>query len=889
MSSTPPTSPDPNRPPRPAPVVPDYELERLIGRGSYGEVWLAHTALGARRAVKVVYRDSFDSERPYLREFAGIRAYEPISSHESQVSVFHVGKNDEAGYFYYVMELADDAATLAKPFPPLPTSEPPASPPAYAPATLAVLLKQRGRLPCAEALPLARSLASALDRLHGHGLVHRDIKPANIIFVDGRPKLADIGLVTSAAKADTLVGTTGYIPPEGPGTAAADLFSFGKVLYEVVTGHDRQEFPMLPDDLGQLPDREQLLEVNEIILKCCHLDPRERYASGAEVLTDLKRIEAGHSLRHERARRWQLAVSGCVVLAVLGGLGVLHIREQSHRTQPPGASAFKTQSGAGARSSASDSRWTNSLGMVFVRIPGVAVEFSIWETRAQDFRLFATETQHKASTGRSSVPGSTNLLAWDTVGGGPEPDQPVRVVTWEDAKAFCDWLTRKEQQAGLLEPGEHYRLPTDWEWSTATGLTNETGVTPMERHLAGTNSNILYWGTNWPPPPGAGNFSDENSVMVRHIAGYHDPFPSVAPVGSFPPERHGLFDIAGNVAEWCEDRLFDVTTMSHLQVARGAAYENTGQSAFRVTRRILVRPREPAAPIGFRVVRVPATGPAVLPVATVWSGTNSTSLPGAGWANTLGMVFVPIPGLTAEFCIWETRVQDFRVFVEATGHKADSAHFFEVGNPRKIPRNWDDPPVSSDPAFPVRAVSGRDARAFCEWLTVRERAAGRLGTTRLYRLPRDAEWSWVAGVTNEVRGSSAKRPRATASPAEYHWGTNWPPPPDFGNFAGEESPFVRAARLSGYQDAYPTAAPVGSFAAGRNGLFDLAGNVSELCEEWPATATDRLVVRGAAWDSFLKKSFEVKNRRNVGPQDASIYFGFRVVCALVDDDRPPGK
>ena len=51
-------------------MVPDYEMERLIGRGSYGEVWLARSsALGTRRAVKVVYRDSFDSERPYLREF----------------------------------------------------------------------------------------------------------------------------------------------------------------------------------------------------------------------------------------------------------------------------------------------------------------------------------------------------------------------------------------------------------------------------------------------------------------------------------------------------------------------------------------------------------------------------------------------------------------------------------------------------------------------------------------------------------------------------------------------------------------------------------------------------------------------------------------------------
>ena len=90
MSSTPSNR---SRAPRSAPVVPDYSLERLIGDGSYGDVWLARNALGTRRALKVVYRDSFESERPYLREFNGIREFEPVSSHSTQVGVFHVGKN----------------------------------------------------------------------------------------------------------------------------------------------------------------------------------------------------------------------------------------------------------------------------------------------------------------------------------------------------------------------------------------------------------------------------------------------------------------------------------------------------------------------------------------------------------------------------------------------------------------------------------------------------------------------------------------------------------------------------------------------------------------------------------------------------------------------------
>jgi serine/threonine protein kinase len=95
---------------RTSPCIPDHELIRRIGRGSYGEVWLARNIMDEYRAVKVVYRESFDSDRPYEREFNGIRQFEPISrSHPSQVHILHVGKGDR--YFYYVMELADDANT----------------------------------------------------------------------------------------------------------------------------------------------------------------------------------------------------------------------------------------------------------------------------------------------------------------------------------------------------------------------------------------------------------------------------------------------------------------------------------------------------------------------------------------------------------------------------------------------------------------------------------------------------------------------------------------------------------------------------------------------------------------------------------------------------------
>src|SRR5215831_19481461 len=94
--------------------IPEHELVRTIASGAYGQVWLARNRLGVYRAVKIVHRASFDHERPFEREFAGIKAFEPISrSHDGLVDLLQVGRDDSAGYFYYVMELADDARAQA--------------------------------------------------------------------------------------------------------------------------------------------------------------------------------------------------------------------------------------------------------------------------------------------------------------------------------------------------------------------------------------------------------------------------------------------------------------------------------------------------------------------------------------------------------------------------------------------------------------------------------------------------------------------------------------------------------------------------------------------------------------------------------------------------------
>lgn len=223
------------------------------------------------------------------------------------------------------------------------------------------------------------------------------------------------------------------------------------------------------------------------------------------------------------------------------------------------------------------------------------------------------------------------------------------------------------------------------------------------------------------------------------------------------------------------------------------------------------------------------------------------------YENTLGMRLHEVDGSRVLFSIWETRVQDYRVFVEDTGRAWKSAGF------------------PQEDTHPAVMVSWEDATQFCRWLTAREIAAGSLPEGCLYRLPTSKEWSLAVGL---------KMPDATdtmalvngPSQTEFPWDGEWPPPGNSGNYHPDLG-----------CDPYEYTSPVGSFDANVFGLHDLGGNVWEWCSDSYKNSIDFRVLRGASWrmrsPGDLLSSLEIGN---VGQLQLNTY-GFRVVLELSEE------
>ena len=244
------------------------KLLEFCGSGAYGDVYYCEDISGKKMAVKIVSKKKIGEH--WKREFRGIVNYRKITDeNNSLLKIFHVSEDDEC--FYYTMEAADSFDSQK-----------------YIPDTLALRLQQEP-LAAEDLTPILSSIFDGVKAIHNAGFAHRDIKPDNILFVNGKPKLADIGLLSSLSVTVTqFAGTLDFLPPEERSSETPDLtnrqsrqrndlYAFGKVIYCAVTGNSPEMFPHIPKDFNlsiqrkyylhlafQLCDREPLCRLNSI-------------------------------------------------------------------------------------------------------------------------------------------------------------------------------------------------------------------------------------------------------------------------------------------------------------------------------------------------------------------------------------------------------------------------------------------------------------------------------------------------------------------------------------------------------------------------------------------------------------------------------------------------
>ena len=255
------------------------KLRELCGRGGFGEVWLCEDISGKVMALKVIPKDGIHSD--WRREFKGMKDYRKITENAScLLQIFSVSEDDK--YFFYTMEAADSSSSDS-----------------YIPDTLAARLK-KGPLHEGKLWSVFTDIFRAVERLHKKGFVHRDIKPDNIVFVNGKAKLADIGLVAPLDVTVTQAAFTQvYLPPEAASHPEIlkdkkmlpkfDIYAFGKVIYCSVTGNPPEDFPSVPANLNITNcDRARLFY--NFSRQICETDPLQRMDSVKDVSNGLARI-----------------------------------------------------------------------------------------------------------------------------------------------------------------------------------------------------------------------------------------------------------------------------------------------------------------------------------------------------------------------------------------------------------------------------------------------------------------------------------------------------------------------------------------------------------------------------------------------------------------------
>jgi formylglycine-generating enzyme required for sulfatase activity len=572
-----------------APIqIPGYEIGARIGVGGMGEVFLGRqVTLNRPVAIKLMTLDAEIDPDQQLDRFRREAELMAVASHPNIVSVHDFGIVDSRPYL--VMEYVEggDLRRCMTPNQPM------------------ALERVRAVVP-----PVARALAY----LHRLGILHRDLKPENILLHhEDNPKVTDFGIAVLHAETDATirpdvrVGTLGYVAPEQhyglKVDETADQYSLAALTYELLTGHVPLGVihpPSAHND--QLPP-----EVDAVLLRALEEERDERYPT---IIAFSDALERALIAPRTRSRRRKRAAASLAALACLTSVTVLLGSQAAPRREAPSSSVAQREA-----PHRFDAAFRNSIDMELVHIPpgeflmGAvdsdeqaepterprhrvtitrAFDIGRYEVTVGQFRQFIEASGYETeaeSNGRGGLLFDEKKqavvqdpeLTWRTPSPQikPHDDQPVVQVSWNDAMAFCEWLSRKEDRT--------YRLPTEAEWEYACRAESTTVW------CAGDSDEDID-AYAWTP---------RNADRTIHC------------VGRKQPNAFGLHDMHGNVWEWCLDgqRTYRARsevdpigpTSGDARICRGGSYDWEVAKTRSSTRYLSTRSHRYLAN-GFRVV-----------------------------------------------------------------------------------------------------------------------------------------------------------------------------------------------------------------------------------------------------------------------------------------------
>ena len=583
-----------------------YEILEVLGQGGFGIVLRAlDDALQRVVAIKVLapaLTTAASARQRFLREARAAA----LVRHENVVQIYAI---EELPLPHFVMEFVPGE-------------------------TLQQRLDRTGAFDASAVVAIGRQIAEGLASAHAAGLIHRDVKPGNVLIETGprlRVKVTDFGLAravddASITQSGVVAGTPMYMSPEqAQGETLdprSDLFSLGSVLYAIASGKppfragntlavlkrvvEETAQPLsevIPNGPGWLCD---------LIVKLHAKAPNDRIQSAKEIATLLAQGEAGATpaipgavhqpILCPRARWVGAGILGLATAALLA----IALFPRNPRTHPMSRDP-------GLTVPAPPADFSNTLGMEFMRVPkgkfwmgggqGVAGEHEI--EIPYDFYLARYEvTQEEWEKIMGKNPSSFSRLGrsqWEVrdIADSELKRFPVESVNWFDVHSFMEKLNGKEPEAEWV-----YRLPweREWEYACRGGPMTDRSESAFDYYLDQPANELRA---------DQANFMHENSLG------------RTCRVGSYLPNRLGLYDMHGNVNEWCNDTQPGLP-MTH----RGGCWEfESGECVAKRNGRTQVPPEDRHDSLGLRVARVPRNVDQSTDPATIWGMPHGKSPP----------------------------------------------------------------------------------------------------------------------------------------------------------------------------------------------------------------------------------------------------------------------